>query len=157
MACSTLLPCTITTFLVLFASLFSRRCLAASFSSFPHAAVNLRSLSVTISTYTAASNAIALQSPAMPNAQASLCTQSIYSFSFPPRPLCTAFSRFPNMICLGNHPPLNWISVPTPKSIFVRKVVSMLSQPVNKTSHNRYSPQGLLVIMLYCIHAVVLL
>ena len=43
-------------------------------------------------------NAIAFQSPVMPNARMSLCTQSVYSFSFPPRPLRTAHSRFPNMI-----------------------------------------------------------
>ena len=32
--------------------------------------------------------------PVMPNARMSLCTQSVHSFSFPPRPLRTASSRF---------------------------------------------------------------
>ena len=80
----------------------------------------------------------------------------LFLFPSPPSLHCI-LKKFPNTIWLGNRPPLNWISVSTHKSIFVRRVVSMLSQPVNKTSHNRYSPQGLLVIMLYCIHAVVLL
>ena len=38
------------------------------------------------STHTFACNAVAFQSPAMPNTWMSLCTQSVYSFSFPPSP-----------------------------------------------------------------------
>ena len=76
--------------------LFSWRCLAASTSSFLHAAMNLRPPSATVSTHTSATNAVAFQSCTMPNAQMSLCTQSVHSFSFPPRPLRTAPSRFPN-------------------------------------------------------------
>ena len=75
----------------LFASLFSWRCLAASTSSFLHAAINLRPPSVTVSTHTSAFKAVAFQSPAMPNVRMSLCTQSVHSFSFPPRPLRTAY------------------------------------------------------------------
>ena len=71
----------------LVASLFSWRCLAASTSSFLHAAINLRPPSVTVSTHTSAFKAVAFQSPAMPNVRMSLCTQSVHSFSFPPRPL----------------------------------------------------------------------
>ena len=48
-------------------------------------------------------------------------------FLFPPRPLRTAPSRFPNMIRFGNRPPLIQRSVPAHKSLFVRNVVSMLS------------------------------
>ena len=53
----------------LVASLFSWRCLAASTSSFLHAAINLRPPSVTVSTHTSAFKAVAFQSPAMPNVQ----------------------------------------------------------------------------------------
>ena len=67
-------------------------------SSFLHAAMNLRPPSVTASTHTSASNAVASQPPAMPNARMSLCTQSVHSFSFPLRPLRNAPSRFPNTI-----------------------------------------------------------
>ena len=74
----------------LVASRFSWRCLAASTSSSLHAAINLRPPSVTVSIHTSASNAVASQSPAMPTARMSLCTQSVPSFSFPPRPLRTA-------------------------------------------------------------------
>ena len=59
-----------------------------------------------------------------------LCTQSVHSFAFPPRPLRTAPSRFPNMICFGNRPPLIWRSVPAHKSLLARNVVSMLSHRV---------------------------
>ena len=111
----------------LVASLFSWRCLGASSSSSLHAAMNLRPPSVTASTQTSAFNAIAFQSPVMPNARMSLCTQSVHSFSFPPRPLRTAPSRFPNMIRFGNRPPLIRKSVPAHKSLLVRNVVSMLS------------------------------
>ena len=114
----------------LVASLFSWRCLAASSSSSLHAAINLRPPSVTASTQTSAFNAIAFQSPVMPNARISLCTQSVHFFSFPPRPLRTAPSRFPNMLRFGNHPPLIWRSVPSHKSLLVRNVVSMLSHRV---------------------------
>ena len=81
---------------------------------------------------TSAFNAIVFQSPVMPNARMSLCTQSVHSsFSFPPRPLRTAPSRFPNMIRFGNRPPLiRGRSVPAHKSLLVRNVVSMLSHRV---------------------------
>ena len=59
-----------------------------------------------------------------------LYTQSIHSFSFPPRPLRTAPSRFPNMIRFGKHPPLIRKSVPAHKILLVRNVVSMLSHRV---------------------------
>ena len=56
--------------------------------------------------------------------------ESIHSFSFPPRPLRTAPSRFPKTIRFGSRPPLIRRSVPAHKSILVRNVVSMLSHPV---------------------------
>ena len=111
------------------ATLFSWRFLAASSSSSLHAAMNLRPPSVTASTQTSAFNAIVFQSPVMPNARMLLCTQLVHSFSFPPRPLRTSPSRFPNMIRFGNHPPLIRRSVPTHKRLLVRNVVSMLLQP----------------------------
>ena len=74
--------------------------LASSSSSF-HAAMNLRPPSVTASTQTSAFNAIVFQSPVLPNARMSLYTQSVHSFSFPARPLCTTPSRFPNIIRFG--------------------------------------------------------
>ena len=101
----------------LVASLFSWRCLAASTSSFLHAPTNLRPPFVTVSAHTSASNpvAVAFQSPAMPNARMSLWTQSVHSFSFPPRPLSTAPSRFPNTIRFGSRPPLHSDERPRPQ------------------------------------------
>ena len=108
----------------LVASLPPRRSLAASTSSSPHAAISLCPPSMTVSTHTSASNAVAFQSPALPSTQTSLCTQSIHYISFPPRPLRTAPSRLLNTIRFGNHAPLIRMSVPAHKSIFVRNVVS---------------------------------
>ena len=71
-------------------SFFSWRCLATSTSYVPHAATNILLPSVTVSTHTSSSDAVVFQSPAMPNARMSLCTQSVNSFSFPPCPLRTA-------------------------------------------------------------------
>ena len=62
----------------LVASLFSWQCLAASTSYFLHAAMNPRPTSAAVSTHTSASNAVALQSSAMPNAWISLCTQLVH-------------------------------------------------------------------------------
>ena len=101
----------------------SWRCLAASSSSCLHAVMNLRPPFVTASTQTSAFTDIVSQSPVMPNARMSLCTQSVHSFSFPPRPLRTAPSSFPNMIRFGNRPPLIRRSVPARKSLLVRNVV----------------------------------
>ena len=112
------------------AYVFCWRYLAASTSYFLHAAMNLRSPSAAVSTHTPAFNAVAFQSPAMPNARMSLCTQSVHCFSFPPRPLRTAPSRFPNTIRFGSRPPLIRMSVPATKRLLVRNVVSMLSHPV---------------------------
>ena len=63
----------------------------------------------------------------MPNARMSLWTQSVHSFSFPPRPLRTAPSKFPKTIRFGSRPPLIRRSVPAHKSLLVRNVISMLS------------------------------
>ena len=87
---------------------------------FPPRAINLRPLSVTVSTHTSASNAVASQPPTMPNARISLYTQLVHSFSFPSRPLCTAPSRILNMFRFGNRPPLIRISASTHKSLLVR-------------------------------------
>ena len=54
---------------------------------FLHAVIPLCSPSVTGSTYTVASNAVAFQPFALTNARTSLCMQSIHSFFSPPRPL----------------------------------------------------------------------
>ena len=105
----------------LVASLFSWRCLTAStFSSF-YAVMNLRSPSVTVSTHTLAFNAVAFQSPVMPNARMSRCMKSAHYFSFPPRPLRTAPSRFPSTIHLGSRLPPIRMSAPTHKNLLVRK------------------------------------
>ena len=114
----------------LVASLFSWRYLAASTSSFLHAAMNLRPPSVTVSTHTSAFNAVAFQFPGMPNARMSLYTQSAHYFSFPSCPLRTAPSRFTNTICFGSRSPLIRMSVLTHKSLFLRNIVSMLSHRV---------------------------
>ena len=127
---STLTPVCDDKFPSLVASLFSWRSLAASTSSFLHAAMNLRPPYATVSTHTSAFNTVAFQSPAMPNARMSLWTQSVHSFSFPPRPLRREPSRFPKTIRFGSRPPLIRRSVPAHKSLLVRNVVSMLSHPV---------------------------
>ena len=93
----------------LVASLFSWWCLTASTSSFLLAAMNLRPPSLTV------------------YARTLLCTHSLHSFSFPPRPLRTAFSRVPHMVCFGNRQPLNRMSALSHKNIIVCNVVSMLS------------------------------
>ena len=115
----------------LVASLFSWRCVAASTASFLHAAMNPRPPSVNVSSHTSAFNAVAFQSPAMPNARMSLCTQSVHYFSFPPRPLRTAPSRFPNTIRFGSRPPLIRMSVPA------HKVFSFATS--SQCSHTRLS------------------
>ena len=101
----------------LVASLFSWRCLAASNSYFLHTAMIPRLPSVTVSSHTSAANAVAFQSPAMPNAWLSLCTQSVHSFSFPPCLLCPTPLRFPKTIRFGSHPPLIRISTPVHKKV----------------------------------------
>ena len=83
---------------------------------------------VTISTPTSALNVVAFQSPVIPNARMSLCTQLVHSFSFPPRPLRTAPSRFPNTICLGSRPPLIRMSVPAHKRVFSCATLSQCSR-----------------------------
>ena len=97
-------PCAITTFpqsrclcllLVISSSVY--------ISYFLLAVMNLRPPSVTVSTHTLAFNTVAFQSPdTMLNARMLLCTQLAHSFSFPPRHLCTAPSRFPNTIRFGS-------------------------------------------------------
>ena len=111
-------------------SLFSWRCLATSTSSFLHAAMNLRPPSATVSTHSSAFNAVAFQSPVLPNARMLLCTQSVHYFSFPPGPLRTAPLRFPKPIRFGSRPPLIRMSVPAHKSLLVRNVASMNSHRV---------------------------
>ena len=92
--------------------------------------MNLCLPNVTVSVHTSAYNAVAFQSPAIPNARMSLWTQSAHSFSFPPRPLRTAPSRFPDTVCFGSRPPLIRRSVPAHKSVLVRNVVSTLSHRI---------------------------
>ena len=65
--------------------------------------------------------------PSMPNFRMSLCTQLVHSFSFPPRPLRTAPSRFPNTIRFRSHPPLIRMSAPAHKRLLVRNFFSILS------------------------------
>ena len=89
------LSCAITTFFPVYKQSPLWRCLVASSSFFLHAAMNLRVPSVTVSSHTSASNAVAFRTPTMPDARVSLCTQSVHSFSFPTRLLRTAPSRFP--------------------------------------------------------------
>ena len=109
------------------ASLLSWRFPSRVTSPFLHAAMNLRPPSATVSTHTSDFHAIAFQSPVMPNARMSLCTQWVHLFSFPPRPLRAAPSRFPNTIRFGSRPPLIRMIVPAHRSLLVRIVDSMLS------------------------------
>ena len=95
--------------------------------TFLHAAMNLHHPSVMVSTHTRASNAIPSQPPRYANDWTSLSTQPIHYFSFPPRPLRTALSRFPNTISFGNRPPPVPISVPAYKSLIKFKAVFILS------------------------------
>ena len=110
----------------LVASLFSWRCLAASTFYFLQAANNLRPPSVDVSTHTSASNVIAFQSPAMPNARMSLSNQSSLFLPTPSSPHC--------IIKVSEHESL-WQppaaqSAPAHKSLLVCNVVSMLSHRV---------------------------
>ena len=115
----------------LVASLFSSwRYLAATSSYFLHATINLRPASVTASASISASIAVAFQSPDMSNTRTSLCTQPVLSFSFPPRPLHTAPSRFPITNYFGNRPTLIRTSAPAHKRTLVPNAVSMLSHRV---------------------------
>ena len=101
----------------LIASLFSWRCLAAFYLFLPPRGHDLRPPSVTVSTHTSAPNAVAFQSPAIPNARMLLCQQWVHSFSFPLRSLLrTAPSRFSNTNRFGSRPPLIRMSAPTHKS-----------------------------------------
>ena len=69
--------------------------------------------------------------PRYANAQMLLCTPSVHSFFFPPSPLRSVPSRFPNMICFGTRPPLTQMIAPAHKKpLFVRNVVSMLSHRI---------------------------
>ena len=90
--------------------------------------------SVTVSTYTSVSNAVAFQPSAVLNTRMSLGTQPAQpaqSFPSPPCPLRSAPSGFLNTILLGSRPPLIWISsAPAPKILVVRNVVSMLPHRV---------------------------
>ena len=108
------LPCTITTFPVSL-SLSSPGDVATSTSYFLLAAMNLRPPSATVSTHTSAFNAVAFQSPAMPNARMSLCTQSVHYFSFPLRPLRTAPSKVANHDSLWQPPAAHSDERPRPQ------------------------------------------
>ena len=114
----------------LVASLFSRRYPVESTYYFLHAAINLCPPSVANPTHTLASNVVVVfHSPVMPDARTLLYSQSIYSFSFSPRPLRTAPPSFLNTIPFGSHPLLIRISVSAhKKSLLARKVVSVLSR-----------------------------
>ena len=105
-------------------SLFSWFISSRIYLLFPPRAINLAPPFVTVSTLThnSASNAVAVSSPAMPNARTSLCTQSVHSFSLPPGPLLTAPSRFPNTIRFGNRLLLIRMSAPpAPPSLQKKK------------------------------------
>ena len=84
--------------------------------------MNLRPPSVTVSTHTSAFNAIAFQSPAM-----------VHSFSFPPRPLRTAPSRFPKTIRFGSRPPRSFGGASPPTEVFLSFATS------SQCSHARLS------------------
>ena len=131
---------------------FSLRCLAASASSFLPAAINLHPPSVTVSTHTSVFNAVAFQSPAMPNARMSLCTQPVYSFSFPPRPPRTSPSRFPNTIRFGSRSPLIRMNVPAHKKVFSCATLSQCSRTGLSQGHGctRSSDGGLVSCEYYC-------
>ena len=114
------------------ASLFLRRDSAAFSSSFLHAAMNLRLPSVTISNHLPGSNAAVLHPslPPIPNIRRSSATQSVHSFSLPPRPRRPGISSAPAMIRLGKRRSSTRMSAPPHNNLLVRTVVSILSQPV---------------------------
>ena len=114
------------------ASLFFRRTSAALSSSVLHAAINVRPPSITTSHHLPGSNATVFHpstSP-IPNSRRSSATQSVHSFSLPPRPRRPGFSRVPTMIRLGNLRLSIRMSAPAHNNLLVRTVVSILSQPV---------------------------
>ena len=104
--------------------------LASSTSPFLHAAINLRPFTMTVSTHTFASNAVASRSPAIPNARMWFCTQSVHTFFFPPHPLRTAPSRSLNMVRFGQPSTAYSEKRPRSKRLVVLSVSSMIPQPV---------------------------
>ena len=90
----------------------------------------LRPPSATVSTHISAFDAVAFQSPFMPNARMSLCTQSVhFLLPTPSSPHC-ALLRFPNTTGFDSRRPFIRMSVHAHKSLLVRKVFLMLSHRV---------------------------
>ena len=115
------LPCyKVTTVSPVPSPLFSWRCLPASTSSFPHAAINLRLPSVTAQPTPLTPKVVAFQPPSMPNARMSLyiCSRSTLSPSHPvlstlhPQGFRTRFAFF------GSRPPLIRMGAPAHKKKF---------------------------------------
>ena len=131
-------------------SLFSWRIPAASFSYFIHAAVNLRPPSVTVSTHTPASNAVAFQSSAMPNAWTSFFTQSTHSYCFPSRLPRTAPSRFLDTIRFGKPPPLTRRIIPVHTKVFSCATLSQSSPTQLSQGHGCTKSSDGLVSCLRC-------
>ena len=111
------------------ASLFSWRYLAAITSSFI-APINLRPPLVAVPTQTSASNAVAFQFLRYVKRRDVALYAIGPSFSFPPRPLRSEPSRFPNTTRFGGRPPVIRMSVPAHKSLVVRNALWMLVHPV---------------------------
>lgn len=113
-------------------SLFWRRSAALS-SSFLHEAINVRLLSITIShhfpqSYAAVSHLLPYPIPNIRKLSAR--SSSTLSPCPPPRPRWPGFSRVLIVICFGNLRLSIRMSTLAHNNLLVRKVVSILSQPV---------------------------
>ena len=91
---------------------------------------------LTVSAQTSASSAVPFQFPAMPNARMSLCTQPAHYFSFPPRPLRYARSRFPNTPRFGSRPSLIRMSA------YIYKILGKKRHNIPRNKKNKHNKRG---------------
>ena len=98
-------------------------------SSFLRAIMNLLTPSLTIPYYVLGSDVVTLRSPLILNTRISFATQSVHSFSLPPRVRYPASSNFPAMIRLCNLWSPMRVSAPARSILPVSTVVSILLHP----------------------------
>ena len=88
---------------------------------------------MTFSTHTSTPNIAVFRPPAMLNTRMSLCTQSVYYFSFPPHHLHSEPSRFTNTIPCINR--LSYELVPPPTNVFLCATSSQSSHTELSRGH----------------------
>ena len=114
--------------------LLLQRTSTALSSSVLHVAINVRPPSITTSHHLPGSNATVFNpSPfPIPNSLKSSATQTSHSISLHPLPRRPGFSRVPTMIRMGNLRLSIRRGSLAHNNLLVRKVVSILSQPVRQ-------------------------